>query len=261
MEFLKKNYEKILLATVLLGLAVAAAALPFGLQSESASLAQIDDALPEPNIYKPVDLTGPQTALDRMKSPPTLVLHGQHNTFNSVLWKQLPAGTLAKLPPGTEGAGALKVLATRPLRFEIAYSRSTDASSHFFMVTREAHPNRAARRPTSRFARVGEKFGDMPVVLKEVRAGAGGSQQYVLELSDTKETVIVTADKPYSRIEAYAADLRYEIENRSFNDQRVGDIVSFDGDHHKIVVITATQVRIQTTSTQKQTTLFLQGSP
>ena len=256
MDFLKKHYEKILLAVILLGLALAAAALPFTLDSDRESLAQIDNQLAPPKIYQPVDLSPAVVALNRMKSPPTVLISGQNNTFNPVVWKQKPNGELVKLPPGSEGAEALTIQEIRPLKFELIYER-TVGGGHFFTVVKEISPRKSTRR-TSKFFTTDQRSGDIHLI--EVKSSSGSGDVFVFEIPETKEIITVTKDKPFSRIEGYEADLRYELESRPFPGVRNGSELIFDGGVHKIVVITSTQVRIQTTATQKQTTLSLQGS-
>jgi hypothetical protein len=258
MDFLKKHYEKILLAVILLGLALAAAALPFTLDADRQNLAQIDDRLPPPKLYVPVDLSAPTEALKRMKNPPQVVLSGPHNTFNPVTWKQKPTGELIKLPPGSEGAEALSVLEIRPLKFEVIFERSSEVGGHTFTVVQETEARKASRR-LQRYYTLGQKSGGLQLV--EIKVTPGAEDRFVFEITDTKEVFQVTRSKPFSRIEGYEADLRYELENKTFSDVRSGSPLFFDGAWHKIVVITSTQVRIQTTTTQKQTTLSLQGSP
>jgi hypothetical protein len=48
MDFLKKNYEKILLGVVLLGLAVAVGFLPFKIASEKQKLKDMSDSVLNP---------------------------------------------------------------------------------------------------------------------------------------------------------------------------------------------------------------------
>jgi hypothetical protein len=258
MDFLKKHYEKILLAVILLGLVLAAAALPFTLEGDRENLSKIDDRLPPPKLYQPIDLSAPKEALDRMKNPPKLVLSGEHNTFNPVTWKQKPNGDLVKLPPGTEGAEAISILGIRPLKFEVIYEKSPAGGGHFFTVVQEISARKSARR-VSRYFTPGQKSGELQ--LSAVKNLPGGVDEFLFEIPETKETFRVTKDKLFSRIEGYEADLRYDLENKTFSGVRNGSDLFFDGGWHKIVVITSTQVRIQATATQKQTTLSLQGSP
>jgi hypothetical protein len=259
MDFLKKNYEKILLGAVLLGLALAAAGLPFALDREKAALEEMDRALPRPILYAPINLATQQMALARMKSPPKLVLAGQHNTFNPVVWKLTPKGDLVKLPPGSEGAEALKVTAINPLMLEIRFNRAT-GSGYFFTILREVNNPKGSKQTVERFVNVGVK-SEAPFILKELKAAQDGSQSFVIELADTKEIVTITKEKPYSRIDGYSANLRYELENKNWLNSRAGEEMVFDGARHKIIEITSSQVRIQSISTQKQTTLLLPGFP
>jgi hypothetical protein len=163
---------------------------------------------------------------------------------------------MVKLPPGSEGAEALTVLEIRPLKFEVIYERPV-AGGHFFTIVKETLPRRASRR-VSKFFNTEQRSGD--IVLLEVKSSPGGPEEFVFQIPETKEIFSVTKDKPFSRTEGYEADLRYDLESKSFPGMRNGADLFFDGGPHKIVVITSSQVRIQTTATQKQTTLSLPGS-
>ena len=67
MQFLKKNYEKILLGLVLLGLVVAAAYLPFRIDDEKQALHELRDKKFDYPV-KPLPPPSPQT---HKQPPPT----------------------------------------------------------------------------------------------------------------------------------------------------------------------------------------------
>src|SRR5207237_1938182 len=95
MQFVKKHYEKVLLSIVLLGLAGAAAALPWQVSHERDRLEEIQGNLTvkvKAKPFKPLDawLTTNKTVLARLESPLNLEFSGQHNLFNPVPWKKMP---------------------------------------------------------------------------------------------------------------------------------------------------------------------------
>jgi hypothetical protein len=76
----------------------------------------------------------------------------------------------------------------------------------------------------------------------------------VLELVDDGELITVSKDKPFQRVDGYAVDLRYPLENRPpWVARRVGDALTFGGENYIIVAITKTEVVVLAKSNQKKT--------
>src|SRR5262245_4632431 len=123
MDFIKKNYEKILLSVVLLGLAGAVAYLLIKIPKEKEELAQIRDRLltPKPKPLDPVDMTRLNTAYKRLDTPARLNYSGDHNLLNPVQWQKLPNGQLKKNLAGSDPAAAVQVVKPNPLFTTIAY--------------------------------------------------------------------------------------------------------------------------------------------
>ena len=80
--------------------------------------------------------------------------------------------------------------------------------------------------------------------------------EFVLELADDKEQVVVSRDKPYVNVAGYSVDLKYEPERLTFNGKKMGDSLIFGGDTNKIVAITETNVTVQATSTKRTTVSY-----
>ena len=78
----------------------------------------------------------------------------------------------------------------------------------------------------------------------------------ILQLADTGETVSLSKTKPFRRVDAYMADLKYDPEGRSWAGQRVGDDLKFAGDDYIIVDINQNEVVLSAKSNQKKTTLI-----
>ena len=130
MEFLKNNYEKVILSVVLVGLAVAAVLLLTWVGNEKRVLEEIEQGFMQvpPKPLKPVDLSTNFATLQRLIKPVSLKLGGEHNLFNPVQWQRVPDGRLIPLRTGRElGPGALTVTALTPLYLRIEYEGTVTA--------------------------------------------------------------------------------------------------------------------------------------
>jgi len=265
MEFLKNNYEKVILSVVLLGLAVAAVLLLTWVGNEKRALEEIEGQIIQtpPKPLKPIDLSTNEMALQRLLKPAPLRLVGEHNLFNPVQWKRMADGRLIPLRTGREiGPGALAIARITPLYLRIEYEGvggSGDTTQYRFKVTREAEKSPSKRIPiTLSVATPGSKN---PVfVLKDMKP-KDNPAEFVLELSENNEPVTVTKDKPYVSVAGYLADLKYDPEKLTFIGKRQGDALVFAGDTNKIVAITATNVTVQATSNTKRTTVTYAPTP
>jgi hypothetical protein len=260
MRFLKKHYEKLILSLVLLGLAAGAVWVIMSLQETKDALqgAGAEAALNRP--YKPADMSATMSALDKLKPPPPLQLAGEHNLFNPVTWKQKYDRTLIKITSGAEeGPEALAIQAIKPLRFIIKYERFAQLG-YSFKVTREAAINLADRKERSVYVSATSPKADF-FTFKEVQGPPDNPTAVILEMNDTKELASVSPDKPFERVDGYAADMRYDLENRNFTDIRKNTIVKFAGDAYKVVAIEKNQVRLMANSNNKQTTRQWNAAP
>src|SRR3989442_1325259 len=264
MEFLKKNYEKVILSVVLLGLAVAAALLPIWVSNERRALEEIENRIvtTKPKALKPLDLSTNEAVIQLLQKPGTLRLAGEHNLFNPVLWQKRPDGSLFPIRTGKEiGPGALTITKISPLYTRIefdAVSGSPESPQYRFKITREAE-RRADRRATSRSVTPSNNKNDI-FILKELRPKENPAE-FVLELVEDKVPIVITKDRPYVAVAGYLADLRYEPEKLLFVGKRVGDALVFAGDTNKIVAITETNVTVAATSNTKRTTITYKPAP
>jgi hypothetical protein len=263
MEFLKKHYEKILLSVVLAALAVAAAALPLQVSSVHTKLQEVKMRLVSGRAkpMEPFDLSTNETLLARLSHPPSLDLSGEHNVFSPVKWERLPDGSLRKLNYLETGAYALVITNIQPLHLVIAYDGTvglSDPPRYRFTVTKESASRPQDRRPKTVFAQPGTKAGDT-FVLKEVVGPADAPTELILELLDDQQTVVVSSNSPFSRIEGYMADLKYqpkfESDARTFTDRRVGDKLQLSKTDYKIVSISENEVVVEEERTTKRTTI------
>ncbi|MEO5803080.1 MAG: hypothetical protein ABIR24_06085 [Verrucomicrobiota bacterium] len=255
MEFLKKHYEKILLSFVLLCLAVAAAWLPVKIKKEKEDLQKTIFNLPKPKELKPVDLTTNEMALKRLQNPPTVELSGAHNLFNPVTWKIKSDQTFTKIV--REGVDALIITNIRPLNMELAFERVT-ASGYWIGVKRKGE-----KKP-SIYVKLNEKKPlppDLTFTLKEVKGPPEEPDELVLEFAESLQEVSINKAKPFQKIEAYAADLRYPPDSKSFSNQKVNDVIAFGGESYKIIAINENDARVSAISTDKRTTILWKGAP
>lgn len=265
MEFLKKNYEKVILSVVLLGLAVAAVFLYLSVSQEQARLVDLENMSTgmQQKPLEPLDLSTNEQTLRRVRRPEALALSGEHNLFNPVTWQRRPDGTLVKLVTGNElGAGALTITRITPLKrivsFEGANTNMGPTPLYSFKVAREGHRQVAKRAPvTLQASSVGAK-NDV-FILREMRPPENPTE-FVLELVEDNSQVTVAAGQPYEGVDGYMADLRYEPDKLSFQNKRVEDRLVFGGDTNRIVSIEAGGVTVEAMSNRKRTMLTLSGA-
>ncbi|MFN7139598.1 MAG: hypothetical protein ACK4UN_09675 [Limisphaerales bacterium] len=251
MEFLKKHYEKIILSLALLGLAGTAVWVFMAIEEKQAeaevSVAETGKAKPFPEV----NLNARKAALDKARQPASVDLSGQHMLFNPSTWKMRQDGGLMKMP-SSNPADALSINRIVPLQLIINFERQA-GTGYYFGITREAAPRLADRRKVQRYVNEGAKTELFTLV--KVETGAEGPERFILELNESKQQVVITPSQPYQVVEGYAADLSYPLENRTFNDQRVGSVITFGGESYKIIAINENEVRVQANSNQKQTTI------
>ena len=264
MEFLKNNYEKVILSVVLLGLAVAAALLPIWVAGEKRALEEIDNQITqtERKELKSIDLSTNEMVLQRVVKAAALRLSGEHNLFNPVPWQRMRDGHLVPIRTGREiGPSALAITKIAPLYLRIEYdgpAPSADTVQYRFRVTRETEKSAGKRVATYSAVPGGAK--NQAFMLREAKP-KDNPVEFTLELADTKEQVTVTKDKPYVSVAGFAVDLKYGPDNLTFPGKRVGDSVVFAGDTNKIVAITETNVTVAAASNTKRTTVAYTPTP
>ena len=249
MEFLKKHYEKILLSFVLLCLAITAAWFQIKINTEKEKSQEYIIALPKPKEVKPLDLTTNQAALQRLQNPPSIEISGAHNLFNPVTWKVKPDGTFLKIV--REGVDALTVTNIQPLFMELAYERASGAG--YWIGVK----NKSVKKP-SVYAKLNEKKDLFKIT--EIKGPAEDPEELVLELAENQQVISIGKEKPFKRVEAYTADLRYEPDSKNFLRQQVNNVISFAGESYKIIAINEKDVRVSASSTEKRTTILLKGA-
>jgi tripartite-type tricarboxylate transporter receptor subunit TctC len=89
-------------------------------------------------------------------------------------------------------------------------------------------------------------------VLREVKGPPTEPTELVLELNDTSEVIAVSKDKPFRRVDAYMADMKYDPEKITWTQKRVGAPLRFAGEDYNIVAITQNEVVLSAKSNNKK---------
>lgn len=253
MDFLKKHYEKIALAVVLLGVAVAAFLLTIEVGNIRQSLAdQLQQrARKKGKELKLVDLTTNELALRRAAGGITLELDGPHNTFNPGTWEK--SGDSYRRKAGRGILDLLEYSRAVPLSLVVSFSGVAglaDAPRYQFSVAREYEKLPAKQRPVVASLSPGTK-NDL-FVLREVKGPPDNPTELVCELLETGERFVVKKDAPYRRTVSYAASLKYE--GREFSNKRAEESINAGGVTYKIVAIAKDELVV---SPPNQTRLIL----
>jgi hypothetical protein len=259
MEFLKKNYEKVVLSVVLLGLAVAAGLLLKRVADENQRLEAIRNLnlTTAPQELAPMDTSTNLTLLARLQRREAIALSGTNNLFNPVTW-QRRGERLEKLETGSEtGPAALEIIETKPLYTRVSYIGQTDAggiAQYSFRIQREAAAKPADRAALTRaFTKVGGQSAGL--LLREIRPQPPERPtEFVFESLDDKLPMVVGVGKDHESVAGYLVTLRYGPDNRVHRDKRLGDTIVVDGEVYKIVAITETSVTVEAPN-RKRTTL------
>jgi len=264
MEFLKKNYEKVILSVVLLGLAVAAGLLLTQVAEENRRLEDIRNLnlTTAPQELEPMDTSTNLTYLGRIQRSVPVLLSGTNNLFNPVTWQRRGDNRLEKLDTGSEaGPRALQIVETKPLYHRIAFVGQTESggvAQYSFRIQREGAARPADRAPITRaFTSAGVENAGL--LLREMRP-AQQPTEFVFELLDDKTQVVVGTGKDFERVMGYLVTLRYGPENRLYRDKRVDETVSLDGENYKIVTASEASVTIEAPN-RKRTTITAKTAP
>jgi hypothetical protein len=262
MEFIKRNYEKIILSLVLLGLVGVLVAMWFVIAADQQQMEDMKTKVIHPKVVPlpDLDLTAQQAVLDRLKSSYDLDFSTTNKLFNPVQWqKNIKDGTLMKLTTGNEvGPGAAVVTKITPLYYNISLdsvaTNSLGAPPRYtFSVEHQAATLPAQRRPQHQYASLGEKVREFS--LKDVKGPPENPDQLVLKLADTGAEVTLSKDKPFQRVDAYSADLKYDPEKISATGLRAGADLKFAGDDYNVIAIDQNEVILLAQSNQKKYTL------
>ena len=256
MQFLKKNYEKILLGLVLVGLVVAVVFLLFLVSSEKQRLEELRNSIinrPVKPLEPPV-LTAQEEMIQRATLPVVLDLSTTNRLFNPLRWQKSASGQ----PFISESGAAFKMLLvtkSTPLYFIISLDSVTmsDSGARYAIgVDQQAGAKPKGKRTV--YASVGEK--KEPIILREAKGPPDNPTALILELTDTGEQISISKDRPFRRVDGYMVDMKYPPENRTFPARRIDSALFFGGNEYKVVAITQDEVVLSAPNQKKWTIKF-----
>jgi hypothetical protein len=257
MQFLKKNYEKILLAVVVVAALVVVAFLPILVSHEKSKLDDLENKVitRKPKPVPALDLAKDDTLLQRAQTSVSLNLSGPHKIFNPVRWQMKQGGVIFPNPAGGE-INMLEITKISPL-YEVYSLENVSVTpglpTHYGIgIRHEAAASVNARSVKITYVPLNVTTNNFAVLSAEGPEEDPTSVK--LQLADTHVTITLAKDKPYQRVEGHMADLRYPPENKDFRGRRKTDTSSicFAGECYKIVDIEESEVVLLQQSNQKQ---------
>jgi hypothetical protein len=267
MDFVKKHYEKILLSVVLLGLMGVLVFMLYLIPSDRQRLADIRLSIISHAVkpLDPLDLTRETNVLARLQSPYKLDFSTTNKLFNPVQWQKTPDGRLMKLASGNE-VGLAVITKITPLCLILtldSIETNEFGARYVISMERQAAVLPAQRGKRQHYASVGDKNETFTIADVNGSPGNPAQLKLILQLTDTGERVTLSKDKPFRRVDGYAADLKYDLEKppRTWQGQRIGADLKFAGDDNIIVAINQDTVILLARSNQKKTTLTYSPSP
>jgi hypothetical protein len=260
MSFIKKNYEKVLLGAVLLGLVGCLLALPVIIQHNKDVVQGIVNGIVNapPKPLQALNMSTEDAALARVQTPYALDFETTNRLFNPVQWQKRTDGGWIKIATGNEvGVGALKVTGVKPLYYILRLDRIEPANQfngarYVISIEQQNAEQAFQRHPRQHYLSVHDKDEALSLISA---TGAANDPQLVLQILSSGETVNLAQNKPYQEVAGYAADLTYPPEGKKWNDQRVDGDLKFNRSEYKVVVIDPNEVVVSAESNQKKTTL------
>lgn len=261
-KIIKKHYEKVILSLVLLGLVGVLACMPVMIISDQKRMVEIRGYY-NPQKVNPLpalDTNRQEAVVKRLQSPYVLDLSTTNKLFNPVMWQKTADGRMVKA--AGLGPNAAVVTKITPLYFIISLDSviTNEASPRYkFSIEDQAAAQAWQSRPRPRYASKGETVQDKTVggkdegfTLVDVKGPPDNPDQLDLKLTDTQAPAIVSKGKPFRRLDAYSADLKYDPEKYSGTGLRAGDHLTFAGDNYTIIAIDKNSVTLLAQSNQKK---------
>jgi hypothetical protein len=253
MQFLKKNYEKVLLAAVVLAALAVVAYLPIMVSREKQQLDETEHSLVsrKPKPLPTLDLQPYQTLLDRSQKGAVLDL--TNRLFNPVRWQLDKNGQLFANPAGGE-IEKLQVTKLSPLYFVVSLQNvnaSPGNPTHYGIgLQHEAALSQKQRGLKTTYVPVNVTTNGFTVLSAE--GPEEDPTSVTVKLEDLDKQVTITKDQPFKLQEGYMIDFRYPPENHNMANHRVGELISFGGESYKIIDIKESEVVLLQQSNQKQ---------
>lgn len=262
MDFIKKNYEKVLLGLVLAGMAVGAVLLILMIPAERAALeTKSNEIISRP--AKPLtnlDLTLQSNLLGRVATLSCLNLSATNKVFNPIKWLRDPNGEFHKEVPGDRGPDAVIVTRITNLYTTLTLdSVMTNAEPirYIIGIQRDAAPQPRQRAKRQAGASIGTKTDTF--ILRKVNGPPDNPTTLEVEMNDTGEIAVIPRDKPYRRVDGYLADMMYKRENKTWPNVRVGaggpgtPPIMIEGESYIVVAISQNEVVLSHAQSGKKT--------
>jgi len=257
MDFLKKHYEKILLSVVLLGLVAALVFMALIIPSEQANVKNIGEgiirrsAVPLTNL----DLARESNIVGRLQSPYKLDFDPPNRLFNPREWKRLPDNTMVPMEGITPQAAVVTGITPLYLVLTLESVETNELGARYVIsVERQAASSLGMRRKQQRYVSMDDTKKDVFTLL-QVEGPPENPEGLVLRLADSGQTITLSTNMPFRRVDAYMADIKYEPDRLNWTNQRVGNHLKFAGDDYTIVDINSNEVVLFAQSNQKKWTL------
>ena len=266
MDFIKKNYEKVVLGLVLAGLVGALVFMLIYINKDRETMEQTRSNIINkvPKKLDDLDLTTQSNILVRLQSASVLDFETGNKVFNPMDWQKGADGT--PIRAAKVGPQICVVTNITPLYLVISLDGVTTnelgAGRYAFGVEKQSAATAAKRRKQQRFVSMGEKPNDF-FSLVEVKGAPENPESLVIKLADSGETVSVSSVKenPYRRVDAYAVDFRYDLERKVFLHRRVGDKVTFGGTDYIVSEISQNELILADQTNEKKTSLPFTPTP
>jgi hypothetical protein len=255
MDFIKKNYEKVLLGIVLLGLVAAVTFMLFKIGGDKQKLEDLRNSF----IRRPtkaltnLDLALPEKTLKRVAIPALVDFANTNRVFNPLAWVKTPDGKLIpsqKAGPTAVVASNITALYLR-LTLESVNASADGTLKYIVGVERQAAPRASDRNKKSSLVKLNEKTDLFKLV--DLKGPPDNPTNIVLELNDTGDKITVSKEQPFKRVDGYQADLKYPPQNKNWPAQRMGDKLNINGENYKIVVINQNEVVMSAPNEKKWT--------
>lgn len=244
------HYEKVILGLALVGLAAAVFILRQSSQAEQTKIQTYIEQVERRSgaLVKPADLTNMLETLAKATNPPPLKLSEEHNLFNPVKWQRRADGGWVKQVKGTEGTvDELEILRIAPLQFMIYLDKYTGSGYTITITNEAAYPRRISGYYTL------NDTNKPLLVLREIKGMPDNPSELVLELKENGERIVVSREQPFIRTNTYEADLKWKVENKPFNRQRVNSVLRLGTEEYKIVAINPGEVVVSAPNDKKYT--------
>ena len=259
MEFLKDHYEKLVLGVIVIGLVVAAVMVSMQAGSTDGEMDGFGSTYQ--GKAQPVDTSTYLMALARFSNASPLNFDEGHYLFNPDIWRRKPDGSFIT---GEElGPKGVKIVRIEPLISSIKFldtgvSSSTRAA---LQIVRVNAPDRRGTPPTT-MSTVMMSVGEENDLFKLLEARPPEApKEVLLEMKKDGQLVTLAKDQVFERVDGYIASLRYDAENRNFNNVREESTITLLGETNRVVTLSSNEIVLLNPATTLKTTLKYNAAP